>query len=152
MIDENLSGKVIAEFEFPISAGKIKEFSKAIKAENPLYIDEKHAKSEGYPGALMPPTFLVTFPFHIPMADAVMDTMKILGMNEKTSIHGEATFENYRPIYSGEKLICKMRIGNIYRKEKPEGKAMTFVEILFEYFDKKGAPAAKITNLFIEKS
>ena len=152
MIDKSLSGKVIAEFDFPIVASKVKEFALALKNPDPAYTDEEHAKSEGYPSTLMPVTFPVTFPFHIKMQDAVMDTMKLLGMNEKTSVHGEVTFEYSRPIFSHEILKATMKVGNIFEKKQSKGGTMTLVEIVFEYIDESNENVATVTNLFIEKS
>lgn len=152
MIDKSLSGMVIAEFDFPVVASKIKEFALALKNPDPLYIDEGHAKSEGYPGTLMPATFPVTFPFHIQMQDAVMDSMKLLGMNEKTSVHGEASFEYSRAIFAGEKLKSVMKVGRIFEKPQSKGGVMTFVEIVFDYYDGSGESVCKFINLFIEKS
>ncbi|MBU3069193.1 MaoC family dehydratase N-terminal domain-containing protein [Aestuariicella sp. G3-2] len=152
MIDKSMSGKIIAEFDFPIVATKVKEFSLALKNPDPLYTDEAHAISCGYPSTVMPITFPVTFPFHIKMKDAVMDSMKLLGMNEKTSVHGEATFEYKRPVFSNESLKAVMKVGKIFEKSQNSGKTMTLVEIIYEYFDKDNEKVLIFTNLFIEKS
>jgi hypothetical protein len=152
MIDKSLSGKVIDEFNFPIVPSKVKEFALALKNPEPLYIDEQYAKSQGHPSVLMPVTFPVTFPFHINMKDAVMDSMKLLGMNEKTSVHGEVSFEYYRQIFANEVLRAVMKIGNIFEKPQSKGGTMTIVEIIFEYYDDSDESVGKVTNLFIEKS
>jgi len=152
MIDQSLAGKELIEFVFPVVATKIKEFASALKNPNPLYINKQAAKNAGFIDVLMPITFPVTFPFHIEMQDAIMDTMKILGMNERSSVHGEVTFTYHRTIHAGEKLKAVMQIGNIYQKDGKSGGKMTFVEITFNYYDEQEALVCEVVNLFIEKS
>lgn len=152
MTNAAMAGETLAEFEFPVERGKIKEFSAALGNSHPLYLDREYAKIEGYSDVIMPVTFPVTFPFHTGMADSVMDMMGKLGMNPATSVHGEAEFIHYRTVQAGETLQCVMRVGKIYSKEGSKGGKMTFVEIIFDFYDAEKALACVISNLFIEKS
>ncbi len=45
-----------------VELGKIREFARAIKDDNPIYFDEEHAKREAG-GVMPPPTFTMTQAF-----------------------------------------------------------------------------------------
>lgn len=152
MIDKSFIGKTMAEFDFPVTRTKIKEFAVALKSPDPLYIDQCHAREQGYRDVLMPVTFPVTFPFHIGMPDAVMDSMKLLGMNENTSVHGEVSFNYMRTVHAGETLKAVMKVSDIYEKERRDGSVMTFVDISFNYYDEDDTLVCSLVNVFIEKS
>lgn len=152
MIDKNMIGEKIDEFEFPVERGKIREFAKAVLNPQPVYLDRQAAKEMGFQDVLVPVTFAGTFAHHVTSEDAVMDGMKKLGMDPALSVHGEVEFFHYRPVCAGEILQCELVIGNIYEKPGSQGGAMTFVEMDANFSDAQGNPAMKIRNLFIQKS
>lgn len=152
MVDMAMEGKILAKFEFPVERGKIKEFALATGNPHPLYLDRKHAQDEGFPDVIMPVTFPVTFPFHSGMSDTVMDMMKMLGMNPRTSVHGEVELTHHRIIHAGETLNCEIKVEKIYSKEGKTGGKMTFVEIVLNLYDAENSLACVLSNLFIEKS
>ncbi|MEK7878635.1 MAG: MaoC family dehydratase N-terminal domain-containing protein, partial [candidate division NC10 bacterium] len=58
-VDKSLIGVAGQPVTIHIERGKIREFARAIKDDDPLYFDEEHARREA--GGIMPPvTFLQT--------------------------------------------------------------------------------------------
>ena len=151
MVNKEMSGTVLTEFEFPIERGKIKEFAKAICNPDPAYTDRKYAREKGYPDVVMPVTFPVTFSHHMPSDNFVLETTEKLGMNVATSVHGETEIINYRQVFAGEELRGEIGIGRIYEKQGKRGGVMTFVEMETKYFDRDNELVVLCRNVFIER-
>jgi len=146
-----MAGTKLAEVEFPVEKGKIREFASAICDPNPVYRDREYAKSRGFKDVLMPVTFPGTFTFHLGSENAVMEIMEQLEMDAGKSVHGsfEVTYE--RPVCAGETLRMEVVVGKIYQKEGKRGGTMTFVEMEICFYDAEGELAFTVCSEFIER-
>src|SRR5512134_1809935 len=61
-MDKSEIGRNSKPVTMPIERGKIREFARAVKDDNPLYFDEAHAQRVAG-GIMPPPTFTMTLAF-----------------------------------------------------------------------------------------
>lgn len=152
MVNKEMAGKKLVDFELPVERGKIEEFAKSICDPNPVYVDRVHAKKQGFNDVLAPPTFIMSFPHHLPSENFVLEFFIKLGLDVGKSVHGETEFIYERPVCAGENLRGECRVGEIFEKEGKRGGKMTMVELVIALFDETGQQVMTGKNLFIEKS
>jgi hypothetical protein len=141
--------------KFPIEAGHIMMFARAIGDDNPIYYDEAYAKKTG-PGVIIaPPTFA--------QSSAQFDPDYVLrpkigqpwfgsgkeptgvkpgsGSAEATSgrgLHAEQHFEYHRHIHPGDVLTADVKPGRRWEKEGRRSGKLIFSETIIEYRDQNG--------------
>ncbi|MBU2548440.1 MAG: MaoC family dehydratase N-terminal domain-containing protein [Proteobacteria bacterium] len=152
MIDKSLTGTRLAEFEFPVERGKIREFAGAIRDPNPVYRDPDHARASGFADVLMPVTFPVSFPLHLDSDNFILDMADRLGLDKGRSLHGECEIEHYRPVCAGETLRAEIVVGDMYEKEGQRGGLMTIVDMEIRFFDGQDRPVLLIRNKMLERA
>jgi acyl dehydratase len=151
MVDKKATGMKLAEFEFPVERGKIKEFASAMCDPNPVYTDREYARKKGFSDVLMPVTFPITFLFHAGGENFVLECSLKIGMDPAKGVHGATEMEIQRPVCAGECLRGEMVVGNIYEKEGKRGGLMTFVEIETRFYDAEDKLVLVLRNIHIEK-
>jgi acyl dehydratase len=101
-------------WEYPdtyvVSREKIREFAKAIKADDPASLDEKAAAELGYDGLVAPLTFATIFAKLVQSdfmrkVDTGYETMHIVQVDQKFIFH--------TPILAGEVLHARMEIQSV---------------------------------------
>lgn len=101
-------------WEYPdtyvVSREKIREFTKAIKADDPACLDEKAAAELGYEGLVAPLTFTTIFAKLVQAdfmrsVDTGYETMNIVQVDQKFIYH--------KPILDGEVLHARMEIHSV---------------------------------------
>ena len=89
---------------------KIREFARAIGAENAEYLDPEAARAIGYADVVAPPTF----PFVITMAASrPIVTDPALGLDYSRVVHGDQRFAYTRPVVAGDSLVCVCTVDEI---------------------------------------
>ena len=127
-----------------VEFGKIREFARAIKDDNPLYFDEEHAKREA--GGVMPPlTFTMTQAFWDDGSSRID-----LGLDMRRVLHGEQEFEYVRPVYAGDSLTGQGRISNVEKRPGKRGGEMTLVTLETEYKNQRGEVCLYSRSTIIE--
>ena len=126
-------GRSAPPMEMRVEYGKIREFAKAIKDDNPIYFDEGYAEKEAG-GVMPPPTFTMT---QAHWSDGVIGGPK-LDMDLRRVLHGGQEFEYVKPIHAGDKLTATGRISDVYKKPGKRGGEMTFAVIETEFKNQKG--------------
>ena len=101
-------------WEYPesyvVGREKVREFAKAVKADDPACLDEKAAAELGYDGLVAPPTF-VTILGKMVQADFMRkvdtgyDTMQIVQVDQRFVFH--------KPIVAGDVLHARMEIHSV---------------------------------------
>jgi acyl dehydratase len=88
---------------YQVGREKIREFARAIGADDPLHHDVAAAQAAGYGDVVAPPTF----PIMLTMAASrmIIDDPE-LGMDYSRVVHGDQRFAYARPIVAGDELIC----------------------------------------------
>jgi len=143
-VDKSLIGGAGQPVTIHIERGKIREFARAIKDDDPLYFDEEHARREA--AGIMPPvTFLQTMAHWDDgrgRPKAPLDLKRVL--------HGEQEYEFLKPIRAGDVLTAVSRVADIYEKQGKRGGTMTFVAIETEYKNDRGELVARAKQVTIE--
>jgi acyl dehydratase len=143
---------------FPVEAGHIMMFARAIADPNPVYYSEEAAEAAGLPGIPAPPTFV--------QASAQFDEDYFLrpkvgqpwfgsGKNATSlppkpegegggggggggGLHAEQHYEYHRPLIAGEVLTGTVKPGKTWAKEGRRGGTLQFSESIIEYRDQSG--------------
>jgi acyl dehydratase len=118
-MDKSEIGNTGVSVTMHIERGKIREFARAIKDDNPIYRDEAYA-NEKAGGILPPPTFTMTLGF---WDDG--PRKPLLTYDLRRLLHGEQEFEYLAPIHAGDVLTATTRVADVYEKEGSRGGKMT---------------------------
>jgi hypothetical protein len=143
-VDTSLEGRTGEPFTMVVEAGKVREFARATKSQNPAY-------DGGPAGApISPTTFLMSAAFwqsgeNSPLAGVELNWERIL--------HGEQEFRFFGPPpKAGDVLTGESRIDKVYQKAGKRGGTMTFLEQVTEFKDQAGRPVAELKSVMIETS
>lgn len=135
---------------FPIEAGHVMAFARAIGDFNPVYHDAAAAASSEVGGIIAPPTFVQAaaqydpdYPLrprpgiawfgsgrtptgHVPQTGSP-------GSGGGTGLHAEQHYEYHRPVRAGEVLTLSVREGKAWEKQGRRGGLLQFRESITEY-------------------
>lgn len=143
-VDKSAIGRTGEPVTMHVERGKIQEFARAIKDDDPLYFDEALAARET--GGIMPP---VTFLQTVAHWDDGRGRPR-LPFDLKRVLHGEQEFEFLAPIHAGDVLTAVSKIVDVYEKPGKRGGSMTFAVTETEYRNAKGALVARARAVGIE--
>ncbi|MDP6606768.1 MAG: MaoC family dehydratase N-terminal domain-containing protein [Dehalococcoidia bacterium] len=155
----------MAERQFPVEAGHIMMFARAVGDANAIYSDEEYAKTTEPGGMIAPPTFV--------QASAQFDADYFLrprlgerwfgsgsapsgsnaaagvgsggggdggggGGGGGTGLHAEQHYEYHRQLKPGDVLTWEQKPGETWEREGRRGGKLTFSESITEYRDQGG--------------
>jgi acyl dehydratase len=141
---------------FPVEAGQIMLFARAIGDPNPIYSDEEHARATEVGGIIAPPTFVQANAHYAPdyplrprigepwfgsgreATGGPMSTEAGGGEGGGTPLHAEQHYEYHRPLRSGDVLTVESRPGETWEKEGRRSGRLLFSEIVTEFRDQNG--------------
>jgi len=89
---------------------KVREFARAVFADDPQHVDPSAAQALGYADVVAPPTFAIV------VTDATLQ--QLLGEPDsgivlKNVLHAEQKFRYSRPIVAGDELTAKLSVTGI---------------------------------------
>jgi acyl dehydratase len=142
--DKSLIGKKGEPVTMHVERGKIGEFARAIKDDDPLYFDEAYATREA--GGIMPP---VTFLQAMSHWDDGRGRPR-LPFDLKRVLHGEQEYEFLAPIHVGDILTAVSTVVDVYEKPGKRGGVMTFAVTETEYRNQMGTLVARARAVGIE--
>ncbi len=143
-VDQSWIGRTGEPIVMHVERGKIREFAKAIKDDDPLYLDEAVATREA--GGIVPPiTFLETVRLWDDGRGRVRPPLDV-----RRTLHGEQEYEFFAPIHVGDVLTAKMRIADFYEKPGKRGGTMKFVVIETEFTNQHAKVVARARAVAIE--
>lgn len=143
-VDKSYIGRTGEPITMHVERGKVREFARAIKDEDPLYVDEAYAQQEA--GGIMPPlTFLQT----ISHWDDGRGRPRV-PFDLKRVLHGEQEYEFLEPIYVGDALTAVSTIVDIYEKPGKRGGSMSFAVTETTYTNQRGRLVARARHITIE--
>ena len=133
MVDQSKVGLTDEPSTMPIERGKIREFARSCKTNNPAYVEER--------GPVAPPTFLTTVNFWAgggksPMQRLDIDLRRLLHGGQEYVFHGP-------PPRAGTKLTVTSHVAERYEKQGSRGGTMTFTVSVQEFRDESGRLVAE---------
>ncbi|GHI00987.1 MaoC family dehydratase N-terminal domain-containing protein [Neobacillus kokaensis] len=128
-LDQSIIGLTGPVFTFEVDKRHIRQFAQAIGDDNPLYTDEEYAAKTPYGGIIAPPTF--------PIVIGSEGEGISLDLDPKRMLHGEQEFLYTRPIKPGDRLVCQMKVTDLFEREGKSGK-MQFLVLDTEIKDESG--------------
>jgi acyl dehydratase len=95
---------------YQVGREKIREFARAIGADDSAYHDPAAARALGHPDVVAPPTF--------PMVITAATLRQLvddpgLGLDFSRVVHADQRFAYTRPVVAGDELVCVNRIEEI---------------------------------------
>lgn len=138
---------------FPVEAGAIMLFARAIGDPNPIYYDAEYATGTEVGGIIAPPTFVQSsaqYDPDYPLRPKIGRPWFGSGRNPTGTppteaggggrgggLHAEQEFRYHRPLRPGEILTVTVRPGDTWEKQGRSGK-LVFSESITEYRDRDG--------------
>jgi hypothetical protein len=148
-------GGILTAERFPVEAGHIMMFARAIGDANPIYADGTYAAGSELGGIIAPPTFVQASaqfdpdyplrpkpgaPWHGSGREPT-GTPPGSGGGRRTGgggLHAEQHFTYYRNLHPGEVLTATVRPGSSWEREGRRGGKLLFSEGFTDYRDEKG--------------
>jgi hypothetical protein len=150
----------MAQWSFPVEAGHIMMFARAIGDPNPVYYDEEAARSTEVGGIIAPPTFIQASAQFNPDyflrpkigqlwfgsgkgptgSNAAPPEPSATGDERRgggVGLHAEQHFEYHRPIRPGDVLTPTSKEGKTWEREGRSGH-LVFSETITEWRDAAG--------------
>lgn len=140
------------KIRFPIEAGHILQFARAIGDPNPVYHDAERAAATEVGGVIAPPTF-TTAASHFdpgyrlrpklgePWFGSGREPSGVVrqGAGGGGGLHAEQHYEYHRPVRPGEVLYAETHAGKTWEKQGRRGGNLEFSERITEFRDGEGA-------------
>ncbi len=120
---------------------KVREFSRAVFATNPVNHDPAAARAAGYPDVVAPPTFAVVVQEQT-LAQILADPEA--GIDFSRVVHGDQRFTFTRPIVAGDELSAVVTIASV---KTLGGNAMVTAETAVT--DVNGLPVVTATSTLV---
>jgi acyl dehydratase len=118
-----------------VEAGKVEEFARSLKDDNPAFRSAELAREQGYECVPAPLSFTRTAYF--PRYQTDQEEWD-LGFRQEYVVHGEQEYEFERPLYVGDVLTGKALLEDVYQRDGSRGGTMTFAVIVTEFRDQDG--------------
>ncbi|UQX11536.1 (3R)-hydroxyacyl-ACP dehydratase subunit HadC [Candidatus Mycobacterium methanotrophicum] len=98
---------------YVVGREKVREFAKAVKADDPACLDQEAAAELGYDGVVAPPTFTTIFGQLVQAdfmrkVDTGYDTMHIVQVDQRFVFH--------KPILAGDVLHARMEVHSVQER------------------------------------
>jgi acyl dehydratase len=135
-LKEKVGESTVTVEEFHVEKGKVEEFARAVKEDNPAFRDEAAAAEQGFDRIPAPLTFarVSAFPRYRATEGRGID----IGFRQEYAIHGEQEYEYERPLQVGDVLTGETTLVDVYQREGGRGGTMTFAVLETEYRDQDG--------------
>jgi len=110
-VNPELQGRAFASTApYLVGREKVREFSRAVLASNPINNDVDAARAAGYADVVAPPTFAIVIQqFTLDQLVAEEDS----GIDMTHIVHGEQRFSYTRPIVAGDELTATLAVTGI---------------------------------------
>lgn len=110
-MNPELQGRVFPPTEpYLVGREKVREFSRAVFATNPINHDPEAARAAGYADVVAPPTFAVVVQ-ELTLAQLLSEPDA--GIDFSRVVHGDQRFTFTRPIVAGDELTATLTVASI---------------------------------------
>lgn len=111
---ERAKAYAFTPFEFEIERGRLRAFAAATGSTDPVYVDLEAAKSAGHRDLPVPPTFFFSMDLEAPDPFGYVQD---LGIDLRTVLHGEQTFDYHQLVHAGDVVTLSARIVDVFSKK-----------------------------------
>ena len=153
----------MAKVQFPVEAGHIMMFARALGDDNPIYRDADYAEAAG--GVIAPPTFIIAaaqFDHDYGARPKPGKQWKGSGKEPTgapasdqgggTGLYAEQHFEYHRPIQPGVVLTSESFPGKQWEKASQRAGTLTFNETVTEWRDADGELVVTSRKVLVQTS
>jgi MaoC dehydratase-like protein len=136
---------------FPVEAGHIMMFARAVGDDNPIYYDEAYARATEVGSIIAPPTFVqasAQFDPDYRLRPKIGETWFGSGKEPSgvqqssegsgTGLHAEQHYEYHRHPKPGDVLTATSRPGQTWERQGRRSGKLIFTETITEYRDQHG--------------
>ncbi len=139
---------------FPVEAGHIMMFARAVGDDNPIYYSDEHAQATEVGHIIAPPTFVQSSAQFDPdyflrpkvgqpwfgSGKSATGLMPVAGGTGAGSggLHAEQHFEYHRHPQPGDILSATRKPGKTWERQSPRAGKLSFTETIIEYRDQHG--------------
>lgn len=110
-MNPELQGRLFPPTEpYLVGREKVREFSRAVFATNPINHDPEAARAAGYADVVAPPTFAVVVQ-ELTLAQLLSEPDA--GIDFSRVVHGDQRFTFTRPIVAGDELTATLTVASI---------------------------------------
>jgi acyl dehydratase len=110
-VNPELQGRVFPPTEpYLVGREKVREFSRAVFATNPVNLDPEAARAAGYDDVVAPPTFAVVVQERT-LAQLLAEPDS--GIEFSRVVHGDQRFTSSRPIVAGDLLTASLAVSSV---------------------------------------
>lgn len=110
-LNPELQGRVFPPTEpYLVGREKVREFSRAVFATNPVNFSVEAARAAGYDDVVAPPTFAVVVQ-ELSLAQLLADPEA--GIDFSRVVHGDQRFTSTRPIVAGDELTATLTVASV---------------------------------------
>lgn len=111
----SLSERIIgAHYRHPdyyqVDREKIREYARAVKADDPASFDDEAAAALGHDGLVAPLTFISGFGY---VAQSAFFASANIGITDSKIVQVDQVLEFRRPIIAGDKLYCDVHVHSL---------------------------------------
>lgn len=128
----NIVGKEYPPFTVEVEKRWIRSFAQAVGEANPIYLDERAARSAGFRSMPAPPTFPFTLIMEANQSFMVLDE---LGVDKTKAMHVEQAFEYFADLCAGDVVTGRQRVVEQFDKK---GGAMHFIVTAIRLENQRG--------------
>lgn len=146
MIDKRFIGYQLPSVQWPVEAGRVRAFARAIGDTRAECTDPAAARDLGYPGLLAPPTLAFGA---IMDAGVITDLLAEMNVPIARILHGEQQFDFAKPIFAGDVLTLETRVSDIIDKKNG---AMEFVTQLTTLTNQNGERVGAMRSVLVVRN
>lgn len=112
---------------FVIEAGKVREFTKALGIENPVYENVRAARESSHASIPVPPTFATVIDYW--NKQDIYQLFAVLGLKPENVLHGEQSFDYSGRMHVGDVIHATAKL---LRKVEKSGKNFYFLQTSYK--------------------
>ncbi|WP_227983828.1 FAS1-like dehydratase domain-containing protein [Nocardia spumae] len=91
--------------EYAIVADVMRDYARAVGADDPIHCDERAAAARGFAALVAPPTFATTI--WMRAEERILDAL-VPGFHSGRVVHADRTLEIARPLLAGDRIGCEV--------------------------------------------
>ncbi|WP_273735314.1 MaoC family dehydratase N-terminal domain-containing protein [Mycolicibacterium septicum] len=142
-IDKSAIGRELPSTSLLVTRSRLRAFAKSTGQQDPIYSDVDAARRAGHRDLPAPPTFVYSVDLESANPAAYLED---LGIDLRTSLHGEQEFTYHQMAYAGDELTATCRITDIYDKK---GGLLEFIVRDSTVTNQDGATVATMRNTVV---